>query len=70
MLKSKNEGYEKVNKNLRNQGKFASKNDEPMVNINVRLSRTTLDWIEAQAKQKGLNRVDVIRQLIYREQAA
>ncbi len=70
MSKSGNKGYEKVVKNPRNQGRFSSKGDEPMVNVNVRLPRTTLDWIEAKAKEQGLSRVDVIRQLIYKEQAA
>ncbi len=69
MSKSKNKGYERVNKNPRNQGKFVSKNDEPMVSINVRLPRTSLDWVEAQARQRGINRVDVIRELIYQQQA-
>ena len=70
MSKTTNKGYEKVNKNPRNQGKFVAQSDEPMVNVNVRLPRTTLDWIEAQAKEKGMSRVDIIRQLIYKEQAA
>ena len=67
MLKGENKGYKGVVQNPRNNGRFASKHKEPMVNMTVRLPRPAMDWIENQAQQKGLNKTDVIREMIQQQ---
>ena len=67
MLESENKGYKGVIQNPRNNGKFASKHKEPMVNLTVRLPRSTMDWVEAQAKLKGLNKSDIIREMVQQQ---
>ncbi len=67
MLKTENKGYEKVNNYPRKKGKFASKYEEPMTKVSVRLPQNTLKWIDSLAEQKGMNRIEVIRQLLNQE---
>ncbi len=67
MLKGENKGYKEVIQTPRNNGKFSSKHKEPMVNLTVRLPRSTMDWVEAQAKLKGLNKSDIIREMIQQQ---
>ncbi len=66
-MSQKNKGYETVNKNPRNQGKFASKQEEPMETLSLRLPRSIIDWIETQAQQKGSNKTDVVREMIQQQ---
>ncbi len=67
MSKSENKGYQKVKTNPRNQGRFAPKDGESMVKVSLRLPRSTMDWVEAQAELKGLNKSDIIREMIQQQ---
>lgn len=61
---SKNKGYQEVKKQPRNQGKFVCKEDEPMVNLNIRVPVSIVSWIETEAKKRGLSKTDIARELI------
>lgn len=61
---SKNNGYKEVSKQPRNKGKFVCKEDEPMVNLNIRVPASVAVWIENQAKQTGLTKTEVARQIL------
>lgn len=63
----KNNGYEAVNKQPRNKGKFVCKEDDPMMTLSVRLPQSIMEWIESQAKVKGTNRTEVVREMIQQQ---
>lgn len=65
-----NKGYSEVSKNPRNQGKFVCKEDEPMVNLTVRIPTSVAAWIEDEAKKRGLSKTDVARELLKKQMPA
>ncbi len=62
-----NKGYEEVNKNPRNRGRFAPKSKTPMINIGLRLPVQVVEWLEAEAEKKGVSKTDIARELIQRQ---
>ena len=64
MGNKKNIGYEEINKIPRNNGRFAQKYDEPMVSIGVRVSKSTVEWLESVAQEKGIRKTELIRDMI------
>ena len=60
-----NQGFKKVLAVPRNNGKFASPHKQVLAQpIGVRLPYELKDWIEQEAKRQGINRGDLIRNLL------
>lgn len=62
-----NKGYKEVNKVPRDKGKFVPKNKVPMINLTLRLPAPTIEWIEAEAKKRGLSKTDVVREMLSKQ---
>ena len=62
---SGNQGFERVSKAPRYQGKFTSPNDEPLGKpIGIRLPESLENWISEEAKKQGTNKGNFIRNLL------
>lgn len=62
---TENQGFKKVLEVPRNKGKFSSPHKEVLAQpIGVRLPYELKDWIEQEAKRQGINRGDLIRNLL------
>ena len=60
-----NRGFEQVSRSPRNQGKFTSPNKEPLGKpIGVRLPSSLEAWINEEAKKQGVNKGNLIRNLL------
>ena len=62
-----NKGYKEVSKQPRNQGKFVCKEEDPMVNLSIRIPSSMALWIETEAKRKGLSKTDVAREMLSKQ---
>ena len=61
---SENKGYKVVSKQPRYQGRFTPKGNEAMRTLGIRLSLSTIQWLEMKAKKEGLSKSDIARKLI------
>jgi hypothetical protein len=66
-MSSVNNGYKEVNKQPRENGRFTPKDKTPMINLTLRLPVSVIEWIEAEAREKGLSKTDVARELIQKQ---
>lgn len=64
---SENKGYKKVSEQPRNQGQFVCKEEEPMVNLSIRIPSSVALWIETEAKRRGLSKTDVAREMLSKQ---
>ena len=66
---ARNQGFEKVSSSPRSSGKFTSPNSEPLgKSMGLRLPQSLESWITEEAKKQGLNKAELIRQLLREQQ--
>lgn len=55
--------YNVALKQPRIHGKFGLKGNEPLKNLTVRLPVSTIQWLENEAKKRGLSKTDIAREI-------
>lgn len=61
-----NKGYKVISKQPRYQGRFTPQGNEAMKTVGIRFSLPVVEWLESEAKKKGLSKSDIVREIVQR----